>query len=257
MSEETNPNAQFVSLDSDDGYQRILGTFRYSLVGRSVNSVTHDVNNILGAIMAYGELLGMEPDLSDEGRRMSSEIVGGVKRCSDLISSLTSVARRERNVATLADPSALIERATLIRAYDIKLANISLKTDFPANQASLMADVPKLEMCVLALLTNALEALEATEGEKVISISSRVEDNQFVCTFQDSAPPIPEPIQDTIFEPFFTSKSERHLGLGLTLARGYAELHEGTLTYMPDRGFILTLPLNNTLFERYGGNKRR
>ncbi len=236
---------------SAEGRERVARVFRYSVVGRCVNSVTHDVNNTLGAIMAYAELLGMEPNLSGEGQRMTQEIVSGVRRCAGLIHTLTSVARPERTVATLADPAEAVEAALAVRAYDLKMANVEVLADLPKNALNLMLDLPRFEVAILALTANALESLAEHEGTKQLRVQARVEEGCFVCTMHDSGMPVDESVAAQMFEPYFTTKDHQHPGLGLPLARACAEVHEGKLTYAPESGFVLSLPTANSLMERY------
>ncbi|NIA16378.1 MAG: hypothetical protein GWP08_20145, partial [Nitrospiraceae bacterium] len=74
-----------MDLDSQDFRDRVALLFRYGQVGRCVSSVTHDVNNVLGAIQAYSELLDLDENLSDESRRMTMQIGEGVAKCSALL----------------------------------------------------------------------------------------------------------------------------------------------------------------------------
>ena len=62
-----------IDLNSDDARERLTRLFRHAQVGRSVSSVTHDLNNYLGAIMAYAELAGMDKGISADTARMLGE----------------------------------------------------------------------------------------------------------------------------------------------------------------------------------------
>ena len=78
-----------IDLNTDAGREKLTLLFRYAQIGRCVNSVTHDVNNYLGAIMAYAELIGLDAQLPDDSQRMIGEIVSAVRKSSDLINNLT------------------------------------------------------------------------------------------------------------------------------------------------------------------------
>jgi signal transduction histidine kinase len=61
--------------------QQLESLLHQAQTGRNINNVTHDVNNLLGAIMAYAELIEMDSD-DPEVNRMLREIVTAVEKGS-------------------------------------------------------------------------------------------------------------------------------------------------------------------------------
>ena len=118
-----------INLESEDDLARLTHLHRYAQVGLCVNGVTHDINNLLGAAMAYAELAGLDPNLAPETARMMSQIVDGVSRCSQLIKSLTSIARRDRQDINLASPEQVMKEMLQLRDYELKMGQITLETD--------------------------------------------------------------------------------------------------------------------------------
>jgi len=237
-----------LDLTSDEGQDRLAQLYRYAQVGRCVNSVTHDLNNFLGAIMAYAELVSMEPAISDESRRMLDEIVGGVKRSSDLVNNLTGIARRERLDVNVVHVPKLVQRVTNLRAYDYKVAGVDLRIERGDSDLEVTGDRAKLEYVVLYLLSNALEATANQPASNVrVKVEATPEGARI--TVYDSAGPINSETAERMFEPFFTTKGEDHLGLGLTTARNIMHLHDGDLQYDPATGFVVHLPRENRFVE--------
>ena len=68
-------DASAAALPTPENYERLSEQFKHAQVGRCVNSVTHDVNNLLGAIMAYSELLSFDPGISEDGKTMAANII--------------------------------------------------------------------------------------------------------------------------------------------------------------------------------------
>jgi len=227
--------------------------YRYAQVGRCVSSVTHDVNNLLGAVLAYAELVQLDAQLGEESRRMLGEIMEAARRCSGLVNNLTSVARKERPDATLVEPATMLSRILDLRRYDLKVARISLVETYEPNLPSLVVDKPKLEQAIIYLITNAMESLEgATERRVGVMLSAN--DVSVEITVSSSGTPPPEGLWETMFEPFVSSKGQGHMGLGLHLAREIARLHDGDLRYESDRGYVLELPRLNGLTKRIQEN---
>lgn len=232
---------QPLDLDSEEGRQRIARLYRYAQIGHCVNSVTHDVNNFLGAIMAYAELIGMESPLNQESMRMIEEIMGAVRKSSTLVNNLTAIARKERVNTNMVDPGQLVERVVDLRRYDLRSAQINIECVCDPSLPMLVVDAPKLELSLIYLISNAMEAaLDATP--RLIRVRVRTDAENVAIEVWNAGPPVPDNIRAHIFEPFFTTKDEDHLGLGLTVARDITRLHHGDLYYSPERGFVIELP---------------
>lgn len=215
--------------------------YRYAQVGKCVSSVTHDINNLLGAISAYAELISLDETASEESRRMLREIIAGVGRSSALVNTLTSVARRERRDPAVISAAQLVDHVLDLRRYDIKTARIRLATNYAPGMPSIVCYRAQLELALIYLITNAIEALEAA-ARRDLHVSVRQSGRDAEIAIWNSGPPIETAIQERMFEPFFTTKGPGHPGLGLGLAREIVAEHGGQLEYQEERGFVITLP---------------
>ncbi len=230
----------------DDMDQRLNKLFRYSQVGRCVSSVTHDLNNYLGAIQAYSELIDLDEGLSDESRRMVSKLGEGVSSCSRLLGTLTSVARKERDHADMVDLVQLVRNTVDLKKYDFATAHVALETSFEEGLPSMVLDPPKVTMALVHLIMNALEATEGETKPRVAVRVRKLDDGAAVEVWNSGAPIDPDLIE-RLFEPFFTTKEGEHLGLGLAVVRHTARMHDGDLTYDKSQGFVMRLPFRNNL----------
>ena len=226
--------------------QKLAQLFRYAQIGQCVNSVTHDVNNYLGAIMAYAELVGLDKGVSKESNRMLGEIISAVRRSSALVGNLTDIARKERADVRILSPTQIVERVIDLRRYDLKVMNASLETRYDEDLVSIAVDLPKIEQALIYLMANAIEAVEDCQT-RLVRIFVTQDEEQMRFIFWDSGPIISEAQREEIFEPFFTTKDGAHLGLGLPVSRDTARFHGGDLTYDPEEGFIMRIPLRNNL----------
>ncbi|MCC6488553.1 MAG: HAMP domain-containing histidine kinase [Candidatus Hydrogenedentes bacterium] len=237
-----------VDLQASAMGEKLTKLYRYAQIGRCVSSVTHDVNNYLGAIMAYAELVGMDPALGSESNRMLSEIIGAVRKSSTLINNLTDVSRRERADVRIVDPANLMDRVLDLRRYDLKVAHVAVACEYEPQLHNFTADLPKLQQAMMYIISNAVEALDNQKNRR-FEASVRMEGAVVAFTFHDTAPVIPESERARIFEPYYTTKGTDHMGLGLTIARATAEEHDGELAYDPARGFVMRIPTTNRYAE--------
>lgn len=228
--------------------EKLQDLLQFVKVGRCVNGVAHDVNNCLGAILAYAELTSLDPHLEPEPRRMVNKILDAVERASALISELTNVARPLKPVAGVVDFRHLIKGVLLLRDYDFRIAQIETEFDLDEALPSIIGDVSRMRLAVLYLVLNAEEAVRHAAVRK-LSIGVHATEGAIELTFHNSGPDIEEGIREQIFDAFFTTKEGFHLGLGLGAAREIIEAHDGTLRYEPERGFVVHLPFHRHTHE--------
>ena len=222
--------------------ERVRQLYRYAQVGRCVNGVTHELNNYLGAVMAYTELVSMDEGLSAESKRMLGEVLTGVRRASDLLTTFTGIARKDKKTESLVDVRNMLEHVVALQAYAARSGRVEVTVECPDQVPAFMGDLPKLELALNYLFANAMQAV-AEAGPGSIKLAASVADGFVSIVVKDSGLPIPAHVQAAMYEPYVTTFEGPHLGLGLAMAREIAELHGGTLTYKPETGFVMRLPL--------------
>ena len=232
--------------------EKIVQLFRYAQVGKCVNSVSRDVNNLLGVILAYAELVSVDPNLTPDSRRMVMEIVNAVRKASVLVSTINDVARKERRDIRVVPAVQLAEQALSLVQYSIRTSGVNIDTDFGERRSLLAVDMPKLIMALVYLLLNAFEAAQ-NDDEKRIRFSVVETSDKVEYVVWNSGSPPDGGVADNMFKPFFSTKGDNHLGLGLFFAREIAGEHDGSLEYVPDQGFVMALPFHNRFLD--GANK--
>lgn len=231
-------------VQSEDGRVRLAAAHRYTQVGMCVSSVTHDINNHLGAIMAYAELLGMD-HTDPETAHMVEEIVEGVKRSSQLIEDLTAIARKDREEVAPSLATEIARRVLDLRGYDLKIAGVKVERELPEEAHLIACNRPQLEQALLYLISNSLDALNGQDA-KVLRFTLAYEGNQACFRVWDSGPGIAADECEACFEPLVTTKGPPHMGLGLFTARRVAEAHGGGLSYSAELGMCLCVPLHES-----------
>ena len=205
-----------------------------------MNAVAHDINNYMGGVTAYAELVLRSEGLGTEPRRMLNEIVNSAGRCAGLVSSLTTVARKEKPSTDAVDPIDLLNQALMLRLFELRRDSVKVETKLPEEMGVIAGDTAKLQMAILCLLMNAHEAAVEVERRLVrVGLEEKGEGVEYVVW--DSGPEIPEDRREMIFDPLFTTKGPPHVGLGLSVVRACAALHGGHIRYTPERGFVLYL----------------
>lgn len=239
-----------IDLDSEQGKARLVQLHRFAQVGKCVNGVTHDINNLMGAAMAYAELASFDERISPETNRMLGQIVDGITKCSQLISSLTSIARRERLDINLISPDRLMDDVITLRDYELKTKQITLEKHYDSQLAAMPLDLAKVKVALIYLLMNAQDAV-TDKPDRRVRITVLATDGGIEYQVWDSGGGLAPEHWESAFLPMTSYWPDgEHMGLGLFAARQVAELHEGTLTYCPEKGFCMTLKRDNGLIKK-------
>ncbi len=236
--------------DSEQGKARLVQLHRYAQVGKCVNGVTHDINNLLGAAMAYAELASFDERISPDTNRMLGQIVDGITKCSQLISSLTSIARRDRMDINLVSPDRLMDDVLTLRDYELKMKQIAVEKIYDPELAAMPLDLARVKVALIYLLMNAQDAVSELPDRRVrISVLSLEDGVEF--QIWDSGGGLASEHMESAFLPMTSYWPDgEHVGLGLYAARQVAEMHEGSLTFSPEKGFCMALKRDNGLIRK-------
>jgi signal transduction histidine kinase len=168
-------------------------------------------------------------------------------RCSQIVSGLLSFSRRSPAAFGPVDVAELIERCVLLSRHKLELSQIRLDSRVQAGLPALAGDFNQLQQCLINLIFNAVDAMP---NGGTLSLEVRLDEQAaaVLILVRDTGPGIPAEHLASIFEPFYTTKSEGHgLGLGLSTVYGIVERHHGTITAQnhPEGGalFAIVLPL--------------
>jgi len=207
--------------------EQLLQSEKMSAVGQLISGVAHELNNPLTAILGYAQLLegaGLDHRSAD----YVSKLFKQAQRTHRVVQNLLSFARQRKPQKQQVDLRKVLEETLVLREYDLKVNNITLEREIPADVPCVVADPHQLEQVFLNIINNALDAM--TEGSSRGLLKVRVSrKGAFVSVaFDDSGPGIKDP--NRIFDPFYTTKSVgKGTGLGLSICYGIVKEHNGEI----------------------------
>ncbi|MDO9083454.1 MAG: ATP-binding protein, partial [Humidesulfovibrio sp.] len=220
---------------------------RLVAVGQLAAGLAHEINNPLGVIQCYAELL--RPALAEPQARTDLEVIlRHTDQARRVVRDLLDFARprlASPGPSDLASVAASIIEVLRPRARAVR-AETSLKAqpDLPLVRAGTDA----LEHILSNLLMNALDAVPEGSGQVRLEIGAEA-DGRFVrLSMADNGPGIAPEHLDRVFDPFFTTKEVgKGTGLGLAVVYGLVRDLGGTLGVenAPGGGavFIVRLPV--------------
>ena len=215
---------------------------RMQALGQLAGGIAHDINNVLQAVQGGASLIARQPDDIRAVRHFSRLVLNAAERGSAVTKRLLGFARQSDLRPEALDPTALLEELreilipTLGSGLDIQ---INAQADLP----SLLADKGQLETVLVNLATNARDAMAgfgtltlSASGE---SLAMNKDLGQFGIlkaaayvrlSVSDTGSGMDAAILARVTEPFFSTKAPgKGTGLGLAMARGFAEQSCGLL----------------------------
>lgn len=232
---------------------------KLAAVGRLAAGVVHEINNPLATISACAEALetrihegafAVSPEL-DDLREYLGLIRSEAFRCKSITTGLLDFSRTRTSQHALLDLAQVITSTARLLAHQQRGGHVEFCIEAPDNLPLLLGDTGQLQQAVIALASNALDAMP--DGG-VLTISASSEGNVLLVEVTDTGLGIAPENITKIFEPFFTTKEVgQGTGLGLAVCYGILTEHGGSLDVQSTLGvgttFTITLPVANEAGE--------
>jgi two-component system sensor histidine kinase DctS len=246
--------------------ERLQATARLATVGEMASLLSHELNQPLAAISSYatGSLnllhaqaatAAPDTDLGDievAMRRISEQ----AERAGKVIKSVHDFVRRRDKEREPIAADVLVDAVMPLVTLQARKLGVRVDTRVDAALPPVLCDRTMVEQVLLNLARNAMQAMdEAKVPDPSLAIdvkktgSGELAPGQSWLEFSvtDVGPGIPADVEQRLFTPFFTTKSEG-MGLGLSLCRTVVEQHGGFLAFEPNRPtgtiFRFTLPVD-------------
>ena len=230
--------------------RQVLLMEKMASLGKLAATVAHELNNPLGGILNYAKLVErvLREDTLDEAnkreiQRYLAAIQQESRRSGDIVRNLLLFARPSQTRTAPAHLSQIIERSLLLVRHRMEMSSITSDFQPPSADDQVTCDADQIQQVIVALLVNAIEAMEEG-GNLHVAITPMSDTIEVVVA--DTGVGIAEEALPHIFEPFFSTKDkESGVGLGLAVVYGIVQRHDGTIdvTSQPGQGTTFTIRL--------------
>ena len=234
--------------------QALKQTEKLAHMGQLSAGIAHELNNPLGVIIMYSNILLEECPPDSPLRKDLELIVEQSARCKSIVSGLLNFARKNQVNHARVDLNEFIELA--VKSVIIP-PHIRMHTLFNLKNNYAFFDQEQMTQVMTNLLKNAVEAMPSG-GE--ITLLAEDSDSSVTFDISDTGIGIQKEYLDKVFEPFFTTKGiGKGTGLGLATAYGIVKMHKGQITVTsnadPNSGptgttFKITLPREDEFAEK-------
>jgi PAS domain S-box-containing protein len=250
--------------------ERLQRAEKMEALGILAGGVAHDLNNVLGILVGYSELLYDEMDETSPFRDHVRNIRVGGERAAAIVQDLLALARRGVQTKTVVNLNKAV--AEYLRSPEfMKLSSlhpdVRIRTELDEELLAVLGSPIHLAKTLMNLVSNAAEAMPSG-GDVVISTESvyldrpvsgydHVQSGDYaVLTVSDSGEGISDEDIRRIFEPFYTKKvmGRSGTGLGLAVVWGTVKDHNGYIDVQSQRGigttFTLYFPVTREEIEK-------
>src|SRR5213079_3105242 len=216
--------------------QRLTETDKLAAVGQLAAGVMHEINNPLATILACSEALALRiDDLPEKERQAQQEYLHivdtEVQRCRRIVDGLLDFSRPKQSAHKAAsDINAIIEQTLFLLKHHERFKWLTIERQLEPGLPEFPADAERLVQCFMALMLNAMDAMNARGVLTVRTRRNPQRRDEILAEFIDTGTGIRQEDLPKIFEPFFTTKPQgRGTGLGLSVAYGIVEEHRGRI----------------------------
>jgi two-component system nitrogen regulation sensor histidine kinase GlnL len=213
-----------------------------------IKGLAHEIKNPLGGLRGAAQLLNKE--LNHEQQEYTAMIIEQADRLTNLVDKLLGPNQlpqiESQNIHSV------LEKVCQVINYSTEKA-VKIRRDYDPSIPAVKCDQEKIQQAVLNIVNNAIQVIEPNS---VIILKTRIASNKTIngkriklsvqLSIIDSGPGIPAEIQDTLFYPMVSGRSNG-TGLGLSIAQTLINQHQGKLSCHSRPGhteFIILLPLH-------------
>ena len=236
--------------------ERLVEAESLAALGDMASGVAHDFNNLLGGIVGRIELMSKQYDdptllkqlsgiaqLADDG-------AGRVKRLQEF-----AIATKPTNL----EPFDICDLFVVYSSEEhnwspvAKEKGITVSYSFPQNKPVMIAGKHEdIKVLLDSLIKNAIEA---TARDGSVEVALVLDKERATVSVRDTGRGIPGSIKNKIFNPFFSTKTDKGAGLGLSVAHGIAVRHGGAIKAESDEStvgatFTTSFPLLDECYEK-------
>jgi two-component system, NtrC family, sensor kinase len=226
---------------------------KLAAVGRLASGVVHEINNPLATISACAESLEARVEEGAFGNSPETEdlheylvlIRSEAFRCKAITNGLLDFSRVRTSDRLMIDVAELIKSSANLVAHQKRGNAVKIRFELSENLPHINADGGQIQQAIIALATNAIDAMP--DGG-VLTFRTSSSNSRVTIEVQDSGIGIAPENLSKIFEPFFTTKEVgKGTGLGLAVCYGIITEHGGRLSVRSNVGvgttFTIFLPI--------------
>lgn len=225
-------------------------TEKLASMGTLAAGVAHEINNPLGVILGFTDLLLEKFPADSKEYDLLKTIEKQGLNAKRVVENLLNFARHKEHKEEIVEVNENIKTVLSVMGNTLNVNKITVKQYLEDDLPPVAADAGELQQVFFNIINNATQAMP---GGGSLTISTRSMDHDKIeMRISDTGHGIRPEHRKRIFDPLFTTKEVgKGTGLGLAVSYGIITKHGGTITFetktakesdKPGTTFIITLP---------------
>jgi signal transduction histidine kinase len=213
--------------------------------GELLAGVAHEVNNPLMAIVATAEMRLSDPNLAPGVRVDLENLIGEAQRAGQLVKGIVKLIRPDTGAPRATDFNEVIRDAWDLVWFQFRADGVKGRLQLAEGMRAVNVNPQKLQQVFVNLLSNAHHAVVGGNSAREIRVRSWSERGRVCAEVVDTGSGVPSEAVPKLFAPFFSTRTDGRVGLGLYTSRLIAREAGGDVEYRSgERGacFMVWLP---------------
>ncbi|SHJ21335.1 two-component system, NtrC family, sensor kinase [Malonomonas rubra DSM 5091] len=235
---------------------QLVQSAKLASMGELVAGIAHEINNPLGGILMFSSLAAKNPELPPQVKDNLEVVVSETRRCAKIVRGLLEFSRESIPEKRSDSINRIIKQTLRLVSQQTLFQDIEMDCEFDETLPELHLDPDQIQQVFFNMFINAAQAMH--DGGGILSITTE-RDNELESVIRvivaDNGQGIEKESLNKIFDPFFSTKSKKGFGLGLSISYGIINNHGGKISVQSELGvgtqFTILLPIdeNVTLAE--------
>ncbi|MFH2091670.1 MAG: ATP-binding protein [Pseudomonadota bacterium] len=207
---------------------KLIDSTRIRSASAITTAMAHEIKNPLSSMKMLSQIIEKRLKNDQQGTQMIAAIIKEINRVDRLVSDLKTLTAPSKLSCTQVAPHTPINEIIEVILPKINHLNITLETDINQTLPDILMDNDKIKQVLWNLMMNGAQSMP-NGGTLKVWLHEKANTNQIEYGIEDKGCGITQENMETVFTPFFTTKTEG-IGIGLSVSREITEAHHGELT---------------------------
>jgi two-component system NtrC family sensor kinase len=213
--------------DKEKLHQQLRHADRLATIGQLSAGVAHELNEPIGSILGFAQLLQKDTALSKQAIKDIEKIMRASLHAREVIKKLMLFARQMPSQKTQVNLNQIVNESLYFLESRCAKEGIKVVRELSSELPDVTADQAQMTQVLVNTVVNAIQAMP--DGGQ-LTVRTKTSDNTVLLLVEDTGVGMKENIQRQIFQPFFTTKDVgQGTGLGLAVVYGIVTSHGGTI----------------------------
>ncbi len=215
--------------------QQIAQADKLAALGELSAGVAHEINNPLGIILGYTQLLlkqEQEPENKDDLKIIEKH----VQNCKTVVSDLLSFSRKGSTEMSIVDINKVVDGVVKFLSNHSDFRNIEMTLNpHKGDRLNILGNEQELSQVIINLVINACHAVDRKGNIDIVT--EKTDQDKIFIRVKDNGKGVETKNLTRIFDPFFTTKPVgQGTGLGLSVGYGIIKRHQGDISVKSSKG---------------------